>query len=155
MLRRSYFDAPFIHKHKTCPAPATPATQLVDNVYIPDLRCLHPSLHPGDTQFSRKIFRQWPLYENYSMTNSAQWPLHGNYSMTNFTQWPLDGNYSMTNFAQWPLHETTAGCRLGVGLGVGTAGLQRATYQRDKSRVSRVQDMFCYIRARYIKGDRL
>ena len=63
---------------------------------------------------------KWPLYENYSMTNSAKW-------LTNFTQWPPGGN---------------AGCRLGVGLGVGIAGLQVPEYQHNKSRVSRVQDMF-------------
>ena len=64
-------------------------------------------------KFSRKFIRQWPLYGNYSMTNSAQWPLHENYSMTNSAQWPLHEKYSMTCYFLLQ----SAGCRLGCRLG--------------------------------------
>jgi hypothetical protein len=96
------------------------------------------------------------------MTNSAKWPLHGNYSMTNFAQWPLHENYyirtsylilrtriSNTSYLLPPTsHFKLLGVALGVGLGVGKAGMQMPEYQRDKSRVSRVSHMFYAIYAR-------
>ena len=53
---------------------------------------------------------------------------------TEITQWLI----SLSSLST----KQSAGCRLGVGLGVGTSDLQVPEYQHDKSRVSRVSHMF-------------
>ena len=89
-------------------------------------------------KFSRKFIRQWPLDENYSMTNFTQWPLHKNYSMTNSAQWPFHGIMKVEVISYFLLF----GCRHGCRLGVGKKSPYISISQEDKSRVSRVSHMF-------------
>ena len=82
------------------------------------------------------------------MTNSAKWPLHGNYYIRT-SYLILRTRISNTSYLLPPTsHFKLLGVALGVGLGVGKAGMQIPEYQRDKSRVSRVSHMFYAIYAR-------